>query len=163
MSRWKWSVIALLIVIVSLSIPALSQSPKRVLATLVSCIDGDTARLEVSGRSEKVRFLAIDTPETDPATRDGIEPFGKEASQATCDALKSASKIELEQDPQADERDDYGRLLAWVFTDGHLLQAELVKAGLAQVAYLYGDYSYTEDLQALQAQAKARYLGIWSR
>ena len=50
----------------------------------------------------------------------------------------------------------------WIFTDGKLLQARLVENGLAEVAYLYGDYKYTEKLQKLQKQAQNNKVGIWS-
>lgn len=123
------------------------------------CIDGDTANLIIDGEVKKVRLLAIDTPETKHPSK-GTEPYGIEASEYTCNALKEASKISLEY--EEDKTDKYDRVLAWVFTDDELLQGKLVKEGLAKVAYIYGDYKYTEKLQKLESEAKRDKLNIWS-
>ena len=124
------------------------------------CIDGDTARFFIDGKSTSVRFLAIDTPETKHPTK-GEEPFGKEASTYTCNALKKAKKIELEYDKNSDKTDKYNRHLAWIFIDGDLLQSQLIEKGLAKTAYLYGDYKYTKDLQKLEKQAQKDKVGMW--
>ena len=41
-----------------------------------SCIDGDTARFIMDKKEIKVRFLAIDTPETNHPKK-GEEPYGR--------------------------------------------------------------------------------------
>ena len=109
----------------------------------------------------KVRFLAIDTPETKHPTK-GEEPYGKEAKNFTCRKLKKAKKIELEFDKNSDKKDKYDRYLAWVFYDDHLLQSELVKRGYAEVTYLYDDYKYTSLLKDNEEYAKSKKLGIYS-
>ena len=58
--------------------------------------------------------------------------------------------------------DKYDRLLVWVFVDGNLLQKDLVENGYAKVAYLYGDYKYTKELEKVQELASANNLGIWN-
>lgn len=127
--------------------------------TLQKCVDGDTAYFNDDNKIIKVRFLAIDTPETKHPTK-GKEPWGKEASKFTCAALTKATKIELENDTNATV-DKYNRTLVWVFVDDQLLQDLLVKNGLAEVAYLYDDYKYTPLLQDHEAIAKKEKLGIW--
>lgn len=126
--------------------------------TLVKCVDGDTANFNLNGEVIKTRFLAIDTPES---TKEK-EPYGKEASNFTCEALTSAKKIEIEYDPDSNKTDKYSRHLVWVFVDGKLLQEKILAEGLAEIAYLYGDYKYTEDLQKVEAKAKEKKLNIWS-
>ena len=126
--------------------------------TLAKCVDGDTANFNLNGEVIKARFLAIDTPES---TKEK-EPYGKEASNYTCEALTKAKKIEIEYDPDSDKTDKYSRHLVWVFVDGELLQEKILAKGLAEVAYLYGDYKYTEDLQKVEAKAKEKKLNIWS-
>ncbi|UKI57522.1 MAG: thermonuclease family protein [Clostridium sp.] len=93
-----------------------------------------------------VRFLAVDTPETKHPTK-GEQPFGKEASKYTCDKVKNAKKLEIEYDKGSSKVDKYDRTLAWIFTDDLLLQKDLVSLGYAKVAYLYGDYKYTDELK----------------
>lgn len=126
--------------------------------TLVKCVDGDTANFNLNGEVIKTRFLAIDTPES---TKEK-EPYGKEASNFTCEALTNAKKIEIEYDPDSNKTDKYSRHLVWVFVDGKLLQEKILAEGLAEIAYLYGDYKYTEDLQKVEAKAKEKKLNIWS-
>ncbi len=126
--------------------------------TLTKCTDGDTAHFLIDGKDTTVRFLAIDTPEY---TKEK-EPYGKEASAFTCDALKQADEIQLEYDDGSDKTDKYGRDLAWIFVDDKLLQKMLVEEGLAEVAYLYGDYAYTDELKESQEMAKAAKRNIWS-
>lgn len=137
-------------------VPALANTRKTV--QFSKCTDGDTAHFLMDGEDITVRFLAIDTPEY---TKEK-EPYGKEASEYTCSAISNATQIELEYDDGSDTSDKYGRHLAWVYVDGRLLQKELVEEGLAEVAYLYGDYAYTDELYEAQEQAKDKGLNIWS-
>lgn len=131
-------------------------SPKVV--KLSKCIDGDTASFLDGKKEIKVRFLAINAPEYGKKKN---EPFGKDAANFTCNALKKAQLITLEYDKK-NKKDKYGRDLAWIFYDGKLLQEELIRRGYAEVAYVYGKYAYTGRIKAEQSKAKAAKIGIWS-
>lgn len=120
------------------------------------CVDGDTVHFDVDGKLEKVRFIAIDTLELKSK-----DPVAYEAKDYTCDRLKGADKIELKIDPLAKEPDKYGRLIAWIYVDGELLQSELVEKGLASVKYIYDDYLYVDELYHLETQAKHTKVGMW--
>ena len=75
----------------------------------------------MNGEKVTSRFLGINTKETvDPEI--GEEAWGREASDFTKDKLKNATKIELEFDSSADEKDKYDRYLVWVWVDDNLLQ-----------------------------------------
>lgn len=126
-----------------------------------SCVDGDTAKFILNDEEIKVRFLAIDTPETVHPTKKA-EPFGKDASDYTCNRLKDANKIVLEYDDNSSLTDKYNRYLAWVWVDDELLQKKLIEQGFAKIDYLYGDYKYTEQLQNLEKNVKLKKIGIWS-
>lgn len=125
------------------------------------CVDGDTAKFILNNKEITARFLAIDTPETVHPTK-GVEPYGKDASNYTCDKLTNAEKIVLEYDDGSDKTDKYDRHLVWVYYDNNFLQEELIKKGYAKVAYLYGDYKYTTDLQNAEIVAKSDKKGIWN-
>lgn len=125
------------------------------------CVDGDTAKFIYKDEEITARFLAIDTPETVHPTKEE-EKYGKEASEYTCKKIKEANKITLEFDEESDEKDKYGRYLVWIFVDNNLLQEKLVSKGLANVAYLYGDYKYTERLEKAEQLAEENNLGIWN-
>ena len=126
-----------------------------------SCVDGDTIKVLLGKEEKTIRMLAIDTPESVHPTK-GVEYYGKEASEYTCNKVKNAKKIEIEYDNNSDKTDKYDRLLVWVFTDGTLLQKDLVSNGYAKVAYLYGDYKYTSILEKEQELASAKNIGIWN-
>ena len=125
------------------------------------CVDGDTAKFIYNDEEITARFLAIDTPETVHPTKDD-EAYGKEASEYTCEKIKNAEVIELEYDEDSDKLDKYNRHLVWIFVDGELLQKKLVSKGYASVAYLYGDYKYTSELEEAEQNAEDNKLGIWS-
>ena len=148
------------ILILLLFIPSIVFAGTKTTVTFKECVDGDTAKFNVNGEKKTARFLAIDTPETvKPNT--AVQPYGKQASEYTCSALTNAKKIELENDPNA-TKDKYGRILVWVWVDDSLLNDDLVKLGLAKVAYLYDDYTYTSELKEDELVAKAQKLNIWS-
>ena len=151
----------IIIVFFLLCFPDICQANEKTTVKFKSCIDGDTANFKMKKEIIKVRFLAIDTPETKHPTK-GTEPYGKEASEYTCKRLKEAKKITLEFDSNSDKTDKYNRYLAWVFVDNSLLQNELVKKGYADVKYLYGDYTYTDKLKASLKNAKENKAGMWS-
>ena len=136
--------------------------PKNVLAkekvSFSSCVDGDTAKFILNKKEITVRFLAINTPETGA----NEEAYGIEASEFTCKKLKNAKKIELEYDSKSDKKDKYDRYLAWVFVDGKLLEEELIKKGLAKVAYVYDDYKYVDKLKKAEETAKKNKKGMYS-
>ena len=125
------------------------------------CVDGDTFKISINNKKQMVRLLAIDAPESVKADTE-VEYYGKEASTYICKKLTNAKKIELEYDENSDKYDKYDRLLAWVFVDGKLLQEDLVAKGYVKVAYLYGNYKYTDILKEKQELASANNLGIWN-
>ena len=125
------------------------------------CVDGDTIKVIRNKEEITVRLLAIDTPESVHPTKKE-EYYGKESSEYTCNSIKNAKKIELEYDPKSDEKDKYGRVLAFVFVDDYLLEDILVRNGYAEVAYIYADYKYVDILREHETLAKVEKLGIWN-
>lgn len=125
----------------------------------VKCVDGDTFKMD----NETIRLLAIDTPET-VKPNSPVEPYGPEASDATCNLLKSATNISLKQDI-GNEVDKYGRTLAWVFIDDIFLQEYLIDLGYGEIKYVHKktvDKSYLNKLEEAQKEAQRNQRGIWS-
>ena len=147
------------LLVIFLSFSSLTYAKEEV--KFNKCVDGDTIKIELKGEIKTVRMLAVDTPESVHPTK-GVEYYGKEASNFTCETFKNAKKIEIEYDDDSDKEDKYDRLLVWLFVDGSLFQDMLVKEGYAEVAYLYGDYKYTSLLQDHQAVAESKKIGIWN-
>lgn len=126
------------------------------------CVDGDTIKVLIKNKEKTLRLLAVDTPESVHPTKK-VEYYGKEASNFTCEKVKNAKSLEIEYDENSDKEDKYNRLLVWLFVDSELFQEQLVEKGYAKVAYLYGDYKYTKDLEEVQEIAKKSNLGIWNK
>ena len=122
-------------------------------------VDGDTIQVEVGGVREKVRYIGVDTPETvKPGSP--VECFGKRASAANR-ALVAGERVRLE--PDAEARDRYGRLLAYVYRerDGRFVNAELVRRGYAQPLRIAPNVAHAEQFAALARTARRRGLGLW--
>lgn len=89
-----------------------------VVAVCLRVIDGDTIEL-VSG--ERVRLLCVDTPERGEAGFVEAREFLR---------LKIEGRaISLEADSAMRDRDRFGRLLRYVWCDGEMVNAALVRAG----------------------------------
>lgn len=133
---------------------------KKVAVELDKAIDGDTIAVLYKGKSEKVRFLLVDTPETSHP-RLGEQPYGKEAKEFTKELVEQAKTLELEFDI-GQNRDKYGRLLAYVYADGQMIQEQLLQKGLARVAYVYAPNTrYVDPFTAIQKKVKQEGIGIW--
>ena len=139
----------LYIFIISLFIIPLNVYAKKTEVKLSKCIDGDTVSIIINNEERKVRFLAVDAPEIDTN-----EAYSLEAKEFTCNILTNAKKVYLEYDKNSDKEDKYERILAWVWADDILVQKELVKEGYAKIAYLYGDYKYTSELNKFEVLDK---------
>jgi micrococcal nuclease len=136
-----------------------STGENRIPVNVEDVIDGDTIKVRVDGKSETVRFLLVDTPESVHPNKP-VQPFSKEASSHT-KAMLNGSDVELELG--IGERDKYGRLLAYVYADGESVQESLLKNGLARVAYVFEpNTKYVEDFEKIQKQAQKEGIGIWS-
>lgn len=132
-------------------------------ATITHVVDGDTFDAELDGVGKvRIRMLGVNTPETvDP--RKTVECFGKDASNFSKKTLGLGSRVWLEPDPMADERDKYGRLLRnVVLKDGTDYNALLIREGYAY-AYLGFplDPKRKVELKALEKEAKAAKRGLW--
>jgi endonuclease YncB( thermonuclease family) len=118
--------------------------------------DGDT--IVVAG-GERVRYLGINTPEVAHKDKPG-EPFGEEA-KAFNKKLVQGRWINLELAEQ--QRDHYGRLLAFVFLeDGTSVNGELIRQGYAHLLRRESKLPYWKRLLELQRHALKEKKGMWS-
>lgn len=132
-----------------------SQIPVEVL----SVIDGDTIRILYEGSETTVRYLLIDTPETNHP-RFGEQPLGQEATDENRRLLDSG-EVTIEFDV-GDRFDDYGRLLAYIYADGESVQEQLLESGHARVAYVFPPNTrYLDDFENAEQLAKEQQRGIW--
>ena len=148
-----WPLILLL-----LTAAATGARPSTFEGVVVRVVDGDTIHVRLEGRVETVRYIGINTPELPHPTR-GAEPGGQEAS-AVNRTLVAGKRARLELDAQ--QRDRYGRLLAYVWVDGVMVNAELVRRGYAQVMTVPPNVRYQELFLALQRDARQAGRGLWA-
>lgn len=130
-------------------------------ASVVRVVDGDTIVADISGRSEKIRMIGFNTPESvDP--RKPIECYGKEASARMKELLPAHTPIRLERD--AEGRDVYGRLLAYVYraSDAMFVNLEMVSEGYAHVLSIAPNTTYAPEFRAAERSARDAGLGLWS-
>lgn len=129
---------------------------KPVTSVVTRVIDGDTIEVRNVGN---IRLIRIDAPEIiHPNKR--IETLGK-AAAAACGRLALNKKVKLEFDIQ--ERDKYGRLLAYVWLpDGSMLNFELVRRGYANVSTCPPNVKYQDKLLKGVREAKANKRGLWA-
>ncbi|MBP7807521.1 thermonuclease family protein [Candidatus Saccharibacteria bacterium] len=121
--------------------------------------DGDTVTVDMSGRQEKIRFIGVDTPETqDP--RKAVQCFGKAASKFTKDLIGEQA-VRLEADPLNTNRDRYNRLLRYIYLpDGRLVNAEIIAQGYG-FAYTSFPFTKADEFRALQTTARTEERGLW--
>ena len=130
-------------------------------ATIVRVVDGDTVVANVDGTDERVRMIGIDTPES-VKENTPVECFGKEASARTAELLPRDTPVRLVLD--AEPRDRYGRLLAYVYrtSDNMFVNKALVAEGFAN-AYVYPpNVAHTDELKAAERAARSSGTGLWS-
>lgn len=127
-------------------------------ALVVRVVDGDTIVVDLKGKLHSVRYIGIDTPETHHPT-DGADYWGFEASEANQAFVHEGETVVLQRD--ISEVDVYGRLLRYVFVDDVLVNAELVRQGLARVLFYEPDVRYRPEVKAAESEAQAARRGLY--
>ncbi len=113
-------------------------------------IDGDTILLE-DGR--EVRYVGINTPERGQA-------FFEEA-RALNRRLVEGKWVRLERDQVLEDK--HGRLLAYVYIDGEMVNERLLEAGLAHLLVIPPNLKHYDRLLDRQRQARSAKRGMWQR
>jgi micrococcal nuclease len=129
------------------------------IARVVRVVDGDTIQIERGGRTDRVRYIGIDTPESvKPGTP--VQCFAHEASREN-EGLVAGRTVQLV--PGAEARDRYGRLLAYVYraSDGVFVNELLVRKGYARTMTIAPNDRFAGRFAALQERARANGTGLW--
>lgn len=127
-------------------------------ALVLRVVDGDTIKVDYNGGEETVRFIGIDTPESVHPDKEKNVPYGKIATAFTKDKLEN-KKVSLEFD--VEERDRYGRLLAYVYLDDKMFNKTLLEEGHAMLATYPPNVKYVDDFTVLQEKAREEGKGLW--
>jgi micrococcal nuclease len=128
---------------------------ERATARVTKHTDGDTLWLSGIG---KVRLIGIDTPEV----YGSVECYGREASEFVERTLPLGSRVRYRLG--VDERDRYGRALAYVWLrDGRFLNRLLVARGYAQPLTVPPNVEYQDMFVRAARQARRASRGLWGR
>ena len=140
--------------------PGETQQRSGDVGRVVKVVDGDTIHVQIGATREKVRYIGVDTPETRHPAK-GVQCYGREASQFNAE-LVGGEQVRLERDVQ--ERDRYGRLLAYVYRarDGLFVNAELAHRGYAQALTIPPDVRHADRFTALARDAREQGRGLWA-
>ncbi len=132
-------------------------------ATVIRVVDGDTIVVEIDGVQARLRYIGMNTPESNASDAD-LRALADAATEANR-ALVDGRDVVLERD--VSETDRYDRLLrnVWV-QDQHgrlvMVGLELVRTGFAQVSTYPPDVKYVDRLRAAQDEARAAGVGLWA-
>ena len=138
-------------------------------STVRRVVDGDTFVLE---NGDRVRLLGIDTPEkfnSGKMTKDSDKSnltekairFLGEQSSHYADSIMTGRHIYMEVDPLNDNKDRYGRLLRYIYTDdGNLFNLQIILDGYA---FAYTKFPITKKDLFVNAENSAREnnKGLW--
>jgi len=140
-----------------------AESSGPLSARVTHVVDGDTIDVELpDGGDDTVRYIGIDTPETvKPGTP--VECGGPRAHDVN-DQLVYGKTVTLRFD--AEHRDVYGRLLAYVYLPRPgrrplFVNAELARRGLARTLTIPPNDSFAALFDRLATRAGVRGRGLW--
>jgi micrococcal nuclease len=124
-------------------------------------IDGDTI---VLAGGETVRYLGINAPEI--RVWDGNQWIPKaqicgEEATAYNQKLVEGERVYLEYVQK--KRDDYNRILAYVWGDGIMINGEMLRQGLALVDVRFPNRKHQKMFFDFQKEAREFHRGIWGK
>jgi micrococcal nuclease len=132
--------------------------PPRLEALVTRVIDGDTVEVRIGGRSDEVRYIGVDTPETvKPGTP--VQCYGPRSSRFN-HRLVEGRRVRLVLG--VERRDVYGRLLAYVYLGRRFVNAALVSRGLARTLTIPPNDRFAALLRRLERRAAIAGRGLWS-
>ena len=128
--------------------------------TLISVIDGDTINVNVNGKTQRVRLIGIDTPETKHPNKK-IECYGMEANRYVNTLLPKNTKVIIHLDKET--KDKYGRMLAYVYIKHNNLfvNLDLIQKGFAKTMKFYPNVLHAYEFDKAASKAKTEKVGLW--
>ncbi len=151
--------VVVLVVVIVLLVTGGDEESTSAEVTITRVVDGDTVEASVNGKTEDVRYIGVDTPESVKPDAP-VECYALAASHFNEDLVEGET-VRLEYD--AEERDVYGRLLAYVYLDDTFVNAELVERGYATTLTIPPNIRFAELFAELENDASEAGRGLWGR
>ncbi|UCE40635.1 MAG: thermonuclease family protein [Candidatus Aminicenantes bacterium] len=134
-----------------------SQNPKINNGKVVAIYDGDTVKVRSDiGFERRVRLIGIDTPEIE----DSPVNTPLEALLAKRFTFHHLFRKRVKLSYEKEMEDQYGRLLAYVWTEKGLFNEFILKEGFARV-FLKFSYGMREKFVRIQKEAQRQAKGFW--
>ncbi len=122
------------------------------LAHVIRVLDGGTIVVDLHGTEEIVRYILLDPPQQD-------EFLYNEAAKLN-QLILGNRPIYLLRD--VSDRDDQGRLLRYVYSeDSVLVNAEIVRQGMAKVVMSSTDTRFQPLMEEAEREAEESGVGLW--
>ena len=153
------ALLALAVVLALAAVAARDEGSAATQARVTRVVDGDTITITLDGRRERVRLIGIDAPEV---SHDGTpsDCYGRAATRLL---RQLADDRTVEVRPGREQRDRYGRLLAYVKVRGAAddLQTMLLREGAARTLEIFPNTANAARYAELAAAARAQRRGLW--
>jgi micrococcal nuclease len=131
--------------------------PAAATVRVLRVVDGDTIEIELDGGREDLRLIGIDTPETvKPGTP--VQCYGPRASAFT-HALLEGRTVRVVFG--VERHDVYGRLLGYVRLGDRMVNAMLVRRGLARTLTIPPNDRFAQFFDRLELEAARAGRGLW--
>jgi micrococcal nuclease len=121
-------------------------------ASVTAVIDGDTVTVDLAGSTESLRLIGINSPENG-------ECYSEQASARLVE-LVAGQEVRLVGDRS--NRDQYGRLLRYVYLGDLFVNETLVREGYAIARRYEPDTAMASLLETAQAAAQDEEAGLWA-
>lgn len=138
-----WAVCLLLAACGEPITPPANDTPREEIARVIRAVDGDTIVVTLNGREERVRYVGVNTPESD-------EICGSEATEANR-RLVVGQMVRLERDTS--DRDRFDRLLRYVYVGDTMVNRELIVQGYGEAVLYEPDDRYYAEFVELERMA----------
>jgi micrococcal nuclease len=163
----------IILIILALSLSACSKVTIEVgyeSVKLVRVVDGDTLVINRANKTEYVRLIGIDAPESVHPDPSRNTEDGKRSSQYLKDLLKNINVLYLVKD--VSETDKYGRLLRYVWLSKphvddeaqirkNMVNAIILLNGYAVNVTIQPDINYARLFLGFVREARNNHTGLW--
>lgn len=137
-----------------------TQDNKSWSAQVIKVADGDTITVNYNGKTEKIRLLGVNSPETAKDNVDG-QCYGDIASDFTHKTLDGQSVVIID-DSSKEDFDKYGRRLAYIEFKGQDYNKTLLDNGLAKEFTFHGQFYQRQRVyKDAENKAKVNKVGLW--
>ena len=145
-----WAVLCCLLLLVGCQSATTNQGPIVKVAQVVS---GQILEVTGGGKPAKARLVGIDAPDLQQ------QPWGQ-AAKERLEAMIGDQPVMLEFDVQ--DKDSFGRRLAYVWQDGVLLNEKLLAEGYVLFVPRSPNHKYDQRFSRAQEWARLMGQGIWN-